>query len=100
LVIIIDAELLWAKNGQEALDIVKNRNDIDLVLMDIQMPIMDGYETTRKIKEFNKDINIIAQTAYALPKDNIKCFEAGCDDYIAKPISLNDFLKKLDKYLS
>jgi CheY-like chemotaxis protein len=48
----------------------------------------------------NKDIKIIAQTAYALPKDSMKCFEAGCDDYIAKPISLNNFLKKLDKYLS
>lgn len=98
--VVTDAELLWAKNGQEALDIIKNRNDIDLILMDIQMPVMDGYETTKRIREFNKDITIIAQTAYALPKDNLKCFDVGCDDYIAKPISLNDFLKKLNKYLS
>ena len=96
---ITDADLLWAKNGLEAIEIVKQKDNIDLILMDIQMPGMDGYESTRKIKEINKDMIIIAQTAYALPKDSIKCFEAGCDDYIAKPISLNDFLKKLNQYL-
>lgn len=98
--LITNAELMWAKNGKEAIDIVNQTENIDLILMDIQMPVMDGYETTRRIKEMNKDITIIAQTAYALPKDSVKCFDAGCDDYIAKPISLNEFLKKLDKYLS
>ncbi|MBI9053034.1 MAG: tetratricopeptide repeat protein [Bacteroidales bacterium] len=97
---ITEAELIWAKNGKEALDVVKSTEKIDLILMDIQMPIMNGYETTEKIKSIVSDIPIIAHTAYALPQDNIKCFESGCDDYIAKPISLNIFLNKLSKYLS
>ena len=97
---ITDVGLLWVKNGQEALDMVKSNEKIDLILMDIQMPVMDGYETTEKIKSITKDIPIIAQTAYALSQDIYKCFEAGCDDYIAKPISLNQFMEKLNKYLS
>jgi|GEM_PF-1202837 len=97
---ITDAELIWAKNGQEALDIVTSNGKIDLILMDIQMPVMNGYETTQKIKSIVSHIPIIAHTAYALPQDNIKCFESGCDDYIAKPISLNIFFNKLSKYLS
>jgi len=92
--------LIWAKNGKEAVEIVKQENNIDLVLMDIQMPVMDGYETTRLIKEFNSEIPVIAQTAYALPQDSYKCFDAGCDDYIAKPISIDLFLNKINKFLS
>ncbi|MFC2152263.1 tetratricopeptide repeat protein [Bacteroidota bacterium] len=95
-----EVELLWAKNGVEALDFIKNSPKIDLVLLDIQMPVMDGYECAREIKKITKEIPIIAQTAYALPQDSYKCFDAGCDDYIAKPISLNQFLIKLNKYLS
>ena len=97
---ITDVELLWVKNGQEALDMVKSNEKIDLILMDIQMPVMDGYEAAEKIKLITKDIPIIAQTAYALSQDIYKCFESGCDDYIAKPISLNQFMEKLNKYLS
>ena len=97
---ITNVGLLWAKNGQEAIDMVKSNKKIDLILMDIQMPVMDGYESTQKIKLITPDIPIIAQTAYALPQENLKCFESGCDDFIAKPISLNQFLIKLDKYLS
>lgn len=97
---VTNVDLIWAKNGQEALDIVKANEKIDVILMDIQMPVMNGYETTQKIKSITTEIPIIAHTAYALKQDNIKCFEAGCDDYIAKPISLSLFLNKLDKYLS
>jgi len=97
---ITNAELIWAKNGKEAVDQVELNNNIDLILMDIQMPVMDGYESTRRIKEIAKEIPIIAQTAYALPQDSYKCIDAGCDDYISKPISLKQFLLKLDKYLS
>jgi CheY-like chemotaxis protein len=60
---------------------------------------MDGYECTKRIKEINKEIPVIAQTAYALPQDSYKCFDAGCDDYIAKPISLNQFIEKIKKHL-
>jgi signal transduction histidine kinase/CheY-like chemotaxis protein len=97
---ITSAELIWAKNGKEALEHVENEIKIDLILLDIQMPIMDGYECARRIKEITRNIPIIAQTAYALPQDSYKCFDAGCDDYISKPISLNQFLIKLNKYLS
>ena len=97
---ITDVNLIWAKNGNEALNIIKSNEKVDLILMDIQMPIMNGYETTKKIKSITTEIPIIAHTAYALQQDNIKCFEAGCDDYIAKPISLSLFMSKLNKYLS
>lgn len=97
---ITNVNLLWAKNGQEAIDLVKENHKIDLVLLDIQMPVMDGYECARRLKSMTSEIPIIAQTAYALPQDSYKCFDAGCDDYIAKPISLDHFLKKLNKYLS
>jgi signal transduction histidine kinase len=97
---ITNVHLIWAKNGQEAIEMVKSNHDIDLILMDIQMPVMDGYETTRLIKEFNADIPVIAQTAYALPQDSYKCIDAGCDDYIAKPISIDLFLNKINRFFS
>ncbi len=95
-----NVDLLWAKNGEEAIKLVETNKKIDLILMDIQMPVMDGYECTKRIKKMNIEVPIVAQTAYALPQDSYKCFDAGCDDYIAKPISLDQFLIKLNKYLS
>jgi len=79
-------EILRAKTGTQAVEICRNNPDIDLILMDIQMPEMDGYEATRRIREFNKELVIIAQTAYALSGDREKALEAGCNDYIPKPI--------------
>ena len=67
--------------------------------MDIKLPEMDGYEATRKIREFNKDIVIIAQTAFALIGDREKAIEAGCNDYISKPISKDILIKLIKKYL-
>jgi CheY-like chemotaxis protein len=86
-------------NGQEAVDAVENHSDIDLVLMDIKLPIMNGYEATRKIREINKDIVIIAQTAYAISGDREKAIAAGCDDYVSKPIVRKTLMDKLVKYL-
>jgi two-component system cell cycle response regulator DivK len=80
------AKLIWARVGQEAIDIVESGKKIDVILMDMKMPIMDGYETTRAIKKINNTIPVIAQTAYAQPKEKAKCMEAGCDAYISKPI--------------
>ncbi len=83
----IGKEILHTKTGLETVDTCRNNPDIDLVLMDIKMPELNGYEATRKIREFNKDVIIIAQTAYALISDRKKALEAGCNDYISKPIN-------------
>jgi len=82
------ARVLRAKNGKEAVDIIAEYNgDIDLILMDINMPVMDGYEAMRIIKSRHPDLPIIAQTAYTLNNDRRKCLKAGFNDYIAKPIN-------------
>ena len=83
-----DKELLIARTGVEAVEICRNNPDIDLVMMDMRMPDMDGYEATLQIREFNKDVVIIAQTAYGLLGDRQKAIEAGCTDYISKPINI------------
>jgi PAS domain S-box-containing protein len=83
----VGKELLKAKTGVEAIAYCQNNPDIDMVLMDIKMPEMDGYEATRQIRQFNKDVIIIAQTAFALTGDREKAIEAGCNDYISKPYS-------------
>ncbi len=81
-----NAKILWAQNGQEAIDFCKNNNDIDLILMDMQMPVLNGYEATKEIKKFRPELPIIAETAFALAGDKEKIIEAGCDDYVSKPI--------------
>jgi PAS domain S-box-containing protein len=91
-------EILKAKTGIGAVEICHNNPDIDLVLMDIQMPVMDGYEATKKIRKFNKDVIIIAQTAYALTGDKEKAITAGCNDYISKPVKKDELMAMLYKY--
>jgi len=93
------AEVFHAWNGQQAIDIVK-KESIDLVLMDIKMPIMDGYMATREIKKINPKLPVIAQTAYALGDDKFKCIDAGCDEYITKPIRKNSLFELLSEFLS
>lgn len=93
-----EVELIWAKNGQEAVDECKN-NAVDLVLMDIRMPIMNGLEATRQIKQLYPDLPIIAQTAYAMDGDRERSLQAGCDDYIAKPINLKEFIELIAKFI-
>jgi len=70
---------------------------IQLILMDIKMPDMNGYEATRQIRTFNQDVVIIAQTAYALTGDREKAIEAGCNDYLTKPINKNILFEKIKK---
>jgi len=93
-------EVIKAKTGIETVEICRNRPDIDLILMDIQMPDINGYEATRQIRQFNKDIVIIAQTAFGLMGDREKAITAGCNDYIAKPINKNELLTLIKKYFS
>jgi len=90
----IYSELLKASNGTDAVELCKAHSDIDLILMDIKIPLMDGYEVTRKIREFNQEVVIIAQTAYAMMGDREKALEAGCNGYIAKPVD-RETLKSL-----
>lgn len=94
----IGREILHTKNGLEAIEVCRNNKDIDLVLMDIKMPEMNGYEATREIRKFDKDIIIIAQTAYALIGDREKAIDAGCNDYISKPIKREALMDLIGKY--
>jgi signal transduction histidine kinase/CheY-like chemotaxis protein len=89
-------EVLHVKNGADAVLTCQNNMDIDLILMDIKMPGISGYDATRQIREFNKNVIIIAQTAHGLSGDMEKAIEAGCNNYIAKPITqtgLNEVIK-------
>ena len=94
----ISKEILHAKTGVEAIEVCRNNPDLDLVLMDIRMPQMNGYEATRKIREFNKDVIIIAQTAYAFPADKENAIKAGTNDYIFKPINKPLLLELIKKH--
>jgi len=93
------AKLLWATDGKDAVDTCKAIDNIDLVLMDLQLPILDGYEATKQIKKHNKELPVIAQTAVAMVDKRQKIFNAGCDDYLTKPILPEDLLKIIGKYL-
>ncbi len=92
--------ILIARNGTEAVEICRNNPDIDLVLMDVKMPVMDGYKATTAIREFNKDVIIIAQTAFALLGNKEKVIAVGCNDYITKPIDKEELLKMIKKHIS
>lgn len=91
-------EIFWAKDGLEAVEMVKNKTHIDVVLMDMLMPRMNGFEATKEIREFNKNIVIIAQTALALASEKAKILASGCDDYISKPVFLAGLKQVLSKY--
>lgn len=95
----VSKEILRAKTGVETVEQCRNNQDIDLVLMDIQMPEMNGYEATKQIRKFNKDVIIIAQTAYAISGDKQKSLDAGCDDYISKPINKTELFEKIENCL-
>jgi len=92
-------KILVANNGQQAINICKQFENIDIILMDIQMPIMNGYEATRQIKLLRPELPVIAQTAYAFAEDVSKCLAAGCDDYIAKPFDQSKLIELLMRNL-
>ncbi|MGC9352957.1 MAG: response regulator [Mariniphaga sp.] len=93
-------KILFAKNGKEAVEGFQNNQGIDLILMDIKMPVMDGYSATIKIKSLNKNVVIIAQTAYALASDREKALAAGCNDYLAKPLMKKDLFSVIEKFFN
>jgi CheY-like chemotaxis protein len=93
------AKLLFVVNGKEAIQMCRENSDIDIVLMDIQLPVMNGKEAAIEIRKLNKDIIIIAQTAYAMVDDKQKYLSAGFNDYISKPIIPGELLSLIDKYI-
>jgi PAS domain S-box-containing protein len=96
----IAKEVVKVGNGYDAVEACRINSDIDLVLMDIKMPVMDGLEATRQIRLFNKDIIIVAQTAFVYPEDKKKAIESGCNDYIPKPIMKEGLMAILQTYFT
>jgi hypothetical protein len=94
----ISKEVIHTETGVEAIKSCINNPDLDLILMDMRMPDMDGYEATRQIRKFNADIIIIAQTAYGFSSDREKAIEAGCNDYISKPINITSLFELIKKH--
>ena len=95
----LNLKTLHSKNGKEAVEMCKQNPEINLVLMDLKMPIMNGYEATKRIKKTRPNLLIIAQTAYSSKDDKEKAITAGCDDFISKPISKEALNKLINKYL-
>jgi len=93
------ADLFISEKGGEGLKIFEQKSDIDLILIDIRLPDINGLELIRKIREQNSNVPIIAQTAYAMGEDRKTCLEAGANDYISKPIEINDLIAVVEKYL-
>lgn len=92
-------DTLHADNGLEAIELVRNNPKINLVLMDIKMPELDGLQATREIKAIRPELTVIAQTAYALNSERAQFLREGCDDYISKPIEIDTLMKIINKYL-
>ena len=93
-----DYQYVRAHNGQEAVDLVA-KGGIDLVLMDIKMPVMDGLEATKKIRETNPDLPVVALTANAFDSDRHLAFDAGCNDFLSKPVSSVKCLALIEKLI-
>jgi PAS domain S-box-containing protein len=93
------AEIIHASTGKKAVDIIRSSNLVDLVVMDIMLPEMDGFEATKLIKKMNPQLPVIAQTAYAMAGDKEKMQKAGCDDYIPKPLDLKQAMSIMNRYL-
>ena len=94
----ISKEILITNSGKEAIVVCRNNPDIDLILMDISMPQIDGYEVTRQIRKFNTEVIIIAQTAKVQAHDIEEALFAGCNDHIPKPINGKELMYVIHKY--
>jgi len=93
------ASILWAKDGEEMIESVKNQDKIDLVLMDISMPKMDGYTASKMLRNQGFLVPIIAQSAFSVEEEKEKVIEAGCNDFISKPINKEELLEKIDSLI-
>ncbi len=88
-----------ADNGSDAVEMVRNNPDIAMVFMDIKMPSLNGHDATMQIKQLRPDLPVVIQTAYASILDRQKAFNAGCDDFITKPVNKDLLLEKIAKFL-
>jgi two-component system, cell cycle response regulator DivK len=93
------AEILWAKDGRQLIDIVENQKDIDLVLLDISMPKIDGLTATKMLREAGFETPIIAQSSFISENEIDKVLEAGCNNYITKPFQKLDLFAKMEALL-
>jgi CheY-like chemotaxis protein len=92
-------QVLLAENGRQAMEAAV-QTPFDLILMDMQMPVMNGFEATRQLRRQSIRIPIIALTAHAMDEERSACFQAGCDDFISKPLRKDELVALLDKYLN
>ena len=91
--------ILRANNGSEAVDLCKSNPNIDIVLMDVKMPVMDGIEATGKIKSFKPELPIFMQTAHILEEVKTNCYNAGCNEFFTKPFEEDKLYNTIDSYL-
>lgn len=91
--------IIWAKNGLEAVDICQKGNDIDIVLLDLQLPELDGFKSLELIKMHNPYLPVIIQTANSWNNEQENCMEAGCDAFFNKPLNIDELLAEMDKCL-
>lgn len=94
-----NAKILWASSGHEAINMVREKKEIDIVLMDINMPGINGFDATIAIHSIRPELPVIAQTAYVYDNEVELCFASGCIDYIAKPIDKGMLLDKISNFL-
>jgi len=95
----LEINFIWVENGEEAIQHCRENPEIDLVLMDINLPVLNGFKATKEIRKFLPNLPIIAQTAFAIAGDRENSLDAGCDDYISKPINKNELLEMIAKYI-
>jgi CheY-like chemotaxis protein len=94
----LNFKILSVGTGEEALEVCRNNKDVNLVLMDLKLPRMSGYEATTKIKDLNKNIHVIVQTALTFDHEKQKSFDCGCDDFLTKPIKTKRLINTINKY--
>jgi PAS domain S-box-containing protein len=95
----VNARVIWARDGLQAVELFRNHKSIKMVLMDIRMPNMNGIEAAREIRRINTETPLIALTAYAFTNDREKSLEAGCNEYLSKPVKLDTLIETLNKYI-
>jgi PAS domain S-box-containing protein len=94
----LNVKILYAENGSKAVEIIRSHPKVNMVLMDLKMPVLNGLDATKQIKQLRPELPVIAQTAFASPVDEQRSMEAGCDDFMAKPIDKNLLIEKINKY--